>query len=71
MEVVSAGSAPCHEAQRPGDIRHSLADLTRPQEALGYNPRTDVRRGLGRARDYSATLNETVLAGEQEQEAAS
>jgi nucleoside-diphosphate-sugar epimerase len=33
-------------APRPGDVLHSLADISRARERLGYEPRVDVRRGL-------------------------
>jgi UDP-N-acetylglucosamine 4-epimerase len=31
---------------RPGDIRHSLADIAAARELLGYEPAWSVRRGL-------------------------
>jgi nucleoside-diphosphate-sugar epimerase len=37
-----------HEAARPGDLRHSLADLSRAREALPYEPSIDLREGLER-----------------------
>ena len=37
---------PKYEEARPGDIRHSLADMTKAQEMLGYRPRTSVVDGL-------------------------
>jgi UDP-N-acetylglucosamine/UDP-N-acetylgalactosamine 4-epimerase len=35
-----------YEAPRPGDIRHSLADVTRAQAELGYSPRVNLHEGL-------------------------
>jgi UDP-glucose 4-epimerase len=35
-----------HVGPRRGDVRHSLADISRAREVLGYEPRVDVRRGL-------------------------
>jgi UDP-glucose 4-epimerase len=35
-----------HEPGRPGDVRHSLADLTRAREDLGYEPQTGLGDGL-------------------------
>jgi nucleoside-diphosphate-sugar epimerase len=32
---------------RVGDVRHSLADLTRARELLGYEPRVGLEEGLG------------------------
>jgi UDP-glucose 4-epimerase len=35
-------------APRPGDVRNSLADVSRAREALGYEPKVDLREGLRR-----------------------
>lgn len=40
-----------HGPPRPGDVRHSLADLTRAQEAIGFDPRVALADGL---REYMA-----------------
>jgi nucleoside-diphosphate-sugar epimerase len=37
-----------YEPARAGDVRHTLADLTRTRERLGYRPQTDIRAGLER-----------------------
>jgi UDP-glucose 4-epimerase len=37
---------PKYEEARPGDIRHSLADITKAQEMLGFRPRSSVMDGL-------------------------
>ena len=39
---------PLHEPMRPGDVRHSLADISRAQSDLGYRPRVNLDAGLGR-----------------------
>lgn len=49
--LVLAGSepkaiAPRHGAFRKGDVRHSLADITRARDLLGYAPAYSVRDGL-------------------------
>jgi UDP-glucose 4-epimerase len=31
---------------RPGDVRHSLADISRARQSLGYEPKVHVRQGL-------------------------
>jgi len=36
---------PIHEEPRPGDIRHSLADISRPR-AFGYEPTYSIEEGL-------------------------
>jgi UDP-N-acetylglucosamine 4-epimerase len=44
------GSAqPTHEPSRPGDIRHSLARITKAQQFLGYEPTHDLPEGLAEA----------------------
>ena len=43
---------PKYEEARPGDIRHSLADMTKAQEMLGYRPRTSVVDGLASAVEW-------------------
>jgi nucleoside-diphosphate-sugar epimerase len=40
------GPAPRREPERPGDVRHSLADLAAAGEALGYAPAWTIDRGL-------------------------
>jgi len=37
---------PRHEAPRAGDIRESVADITRAREELGYAPKVGVEEGL-------------------------
>ncbi|MFL5244732.1 MAG: SDR family oxidoreductase [Gemmataceae bacterium] len=43
---------PTHTEARPGDVRHSQADITQAQEELGYTPRMDVARGLKKCVEY-------------------
>jgi len=38
--------APVHEALRPGDVRHSQADIGKARRLLGYVPTHDLRAGL-------------------------
>ena len=35
-----------HRDPRPGDVKHSLADITLAGELLGYDPQYDIERGL-------------------------
>lgn len=39
---------PIYAEARPGDIRHSMADITLASELLGYRPAVDFREGLRR-----------------------
>ena len=50
---------PVHEPERAGDVKHSLADLSRARELLGYQPVTDFATGLGQTlRWYRQVLSE-------------
>ncbi|HOP51448.1 MAG: SDR family oxidoreductase [Thermovirgaceae bacterium] len=40
------GKEPVHEPERMGDIRYSLADISRARELLGYEPRYSLEEGL-------------------------
>lgn len=37
---------PIHTDPRPGDIRHSCADISRAEKVLGWRPKTDLESGL-------------------------
>lgn len=39
---------PLYTDPRPGDVRHSLADISRAREVLGYDPAVDFEEGLRR-----------------------
>lgn len=43
-----AGSSlnPVHGPDRPGDVKHSLADISKAKSFLGYNPSISVEEGL-------------------------
>jgi len=47
-EALGTHVVPVHSAPRPGDVRHSLADVTAAQEALGYQTKVDFHEGLRR-----------------------
>lgn len=48
----AASLDPAYEAFRPGDIRHSLADITKASTLLGYAPTHSVRDGLSLAASW-------------------
>ncbi len=41
-----------HQAARPGDVRHSLADISRARKLLGYRPIVDFATGLKRTLEW-------------------
>ena len=47
---------PKHSPPRAGDVRESLADITRARELLGYEPIVDFEEGLRRSIKYYRTL---------------
>ncbi len=49
-----AGMAPSYRDFRAGDVRHSLADISRSRALLGYDPAYGVREGLARAGQWYA-----------------
>ncbi|MDE2030005.1 MAG: SDR family oxidoreductase [Alphaproteobacteria bacterium] len=51
-EVLSA--EPIYRDFRKGDVRHSLADISKIRSLLGYTPRYSLRDGLSAAADYYA-----------------
>jgi UDP-N-acetylglucosamine/UDP-N-acetylgalactosamine 4-epimerase len=47
--VAGSDLAPKYGPERAGDVRHSLADISKAKELLGYNPSYSVREGLNLA----------------------
>ena len=53
---------PEYAAFRPGDVRHSLADVSKARELLGYAATHDVRAGLAEAVHWYANSAATTQA---------
>jgi len=47
-ELLDAKISIVSKERRPGDVRHSLADISLARELLGYQPAVDFREGLER-----------------------
>ncbi len=45
-ELIDNDTNPLHVAPRPGDVRHSLADIGKAKKLLSYEPRVLLREGL-------------------------
>ncbi len=43
---------PVYREFRQGDVRHSLADISKAQELVGYNPEFDILTGLQKATEW-------------------
>jgi len=51
-----------YEAFRPGDIRRSVADISKARRRLGFEPQMTVAEGLGEALEwYVAQARETEV----------
>jgi len=46
MKITGIETEKVYEPPRPGDIRDSLADISRARETLGYEPNFDLNSGL-------------------------
>ena len=46
QQITGHKGAPNFQPERAGDIRHSLADISLAQKALGYQPTVEFRQGL-------------------------
>ena len=48
-EILGKNVQPNYTDPRPGDVKHSLADITLAKEAIGFEPTVDFRAGLEKA----------------------
>jgi nucleoside-diphosphate-sugar epimerase len=46
---------PVHVEARPGDVRDSLADISKAKAILGYEPIVELEEGLRRTVDWYRT----------------
>jgi len=56
LRPAAASSRPVYRDFRPGDVRHSLADVGKARQVLGYAPTHDVRQGLDAAAGWYAKV---------------
>lgn len=62
-ETDVASQTPVYESFRPGDVRRSVADISKARRFLGYEPTYSVAEGLGEALEWYATrVHETKSA---------
>jgi UDP-N-acetylglucosamine 4-epimerase len=56
--ISGSDAEPIHAQERPGDVKHSLADISKAQMLLGYLPEVSVEEGLRKTFEwYKARLN--------------
>ncbi len=51
-EIIGTNLAPIHTDERPGDIKHSRADIEKARDLLGYAPIVSFDEGLRRTVDW-------------------
>ena len=54
--LLGADVRPVYAASRPGDVRHSTADIRLARELLGFEPQVDFDEGLRRAIGYYQSI---------------
>lgn len=54
-QLLKVGVQPVYEQERPGDVKHSLADVSKAKVTIGYEPRVYFEEGLARAIDWYKT----------------
>jgi len=50
--IIGSKVSPLYEEPRKGDVRHSLADVSRAKRILNYDPRVDIEVGLRKTVEY-------------------
>ena len=51
-DLLGSDVAPIYSDPRPGDVRHSLADISAARHDLGYEPAVLLREGLSRTIEH-------------------
>ena len=60
---IDYSEAPIYRDFREGDVRHSQADISKIQSALGYDPQFDVVQGVKKAMPWYVTFLQDSLHG--------
>jgi UDP-glucose 4-epimerase len=54
-ELCDKNIRPIYTASRPGDVKHSLADITLAKKLIAFTPKVSFRQGLEKAIDWYRT----------------
>jgi UDP-glucose 4-epimerase len=54
QQLLGVDTQPVHDPPRPGDVKHSLADITCARELLGYKVVVSLEEGLQRTAEWFA-----------------
>ena len=57
-ELLGVQAHVIYAAAKPGDVRHSLADITKAARVLGYVPKTEIEEGLRRTTEAYVKSND-------------
>lgn len=67
QEILGRDLHLLHTAERPGDVRHTLADISEAEICLGYHPQVSFEEGIARTAKYfngqGAAVAEPRLTG--------
>jgi nucleoside-diphosphate-sugar epimerase len=58
--ILGARHKPIYESARQGDVRHSVADISKAGEMLGYFPKTSLKAGLQRVVEWYRERSEAA-----------
>lgn len=56
-QILGTNIQPVHAEPRPGDIKHSKADIQRARDLLAYEPQVSFLEGLQRTVDFFRTIS--------------
>jgi UDP-glucose 4-epimerase len=56
-ELVDRKSAPIHETEKKGEVRHTHANINKARKHLGYKPRYNIQKGLKKFIDWYQNNN--------------
>jgi nucleoside-diphosphate-sugar epimerase len=54
-DILGPLPQPIYQPSRVGDVRHSLADIGKAENLLGYRPEVDFDEGLRRTVEWAQT----------------
>lgn len=57
-EITGSNMTPTYGPNRPGDVRHSLADISKAGKLINYIPKVDIKTGLEKTQDWFFAENE-------------
>ena len=57
-EITHSFSKADYKAARPGDVKHSLADITKAKGILDYNPQIKIKEGLERTYEWFKSVGD-------------